>query len=65
MTGQRADRQDDLCRCWRPSTFNPGDVEEVNVVYVGHGGRLPARVRALIDFLVDEVDLDDASDLFE
>jgi DNA-binding transcriptional LysR family regulator len=45
--------------------YNPGDVEEVNVVYVGHGGRLPARVRALIDFLVDEVDLDDASDLFE
>jgi hypothetical protein len=43
----------------------PGDVEEVNVVDVGHGGRLPARVRALIDFLVDEVDLDDASDLFE
>jgi DNA-binding transcriptional LysR family regulator len=31
--------------------YNPGDVEEVNVVYVGHGGRLPARVRALIDFL--------------
>src|SRR3984893_7830431 len=39
--------------------YNPGDVEEVNVVYVGHGGRQPARVRALIDFLVDEVDLDD------
>jgi DNA-binding transcriptional LysR family regulator len=38
--------------------YNPGDVEEVNVVYVGHGGRLPARVRAFIDFLVDEVDLD-------
>jgi hypothetical protein len=35
--------------------YDPGDVEEVNVVYVGHGGRLPARVRALIDFLVDEV----------
>ena len=45
--------------------YNPGDVEEVNVVYVGHGGRLPARVRALIDFLVDEVDLDDAVELFE
>jgi DNA-binding transcriptional LysR family regulator len=45
--------------------YNPGDVEEVNVVYVGHGGRLPARVRALIDFLVDEVDLDDALELFE
>ena len=40
--------------------YNPGDVEEVNVVYVGHGGRLPARVRALIDFLAEEVDLDDA-----
>jgi DNA-binding transcriptional LysR family regulator len=44
---------------------NPGDVEEINVVYVGHGGRLPARVRALIDFLVDEVDLDDALGLCE
>jgi DNA-binding transcriptional LysR family regulator len=44
---------------------NPGDVEEINVVYVGHGGRLPARVRALIDFLVDEVDLDDALGLRE
>jgi DNA-binding transcriptional LysR family regulator len=38
--------------------YNPGDVEEVNVVYVGHGGRLPARVRAFIDFLVAEVVLD-------
>ncbi len=37
--------------------YNPGDVEEVNVVYVGHGGRLPARVRAFIDFLVEEVNL--------
>ena len=47
-----------------PEAYNPGDVEEVNV-YVGHGGRLPARVRALIDFLVDEVDLDDALELLE
>jgi DNA-binding transcriptional LysR family regulator len=37
--------------------FNPGDVEEINAVYVGHGGQLPSRVRALIDFLVTEVDL--------
>lgn len=37
--------------------FNPGDTEEIHAVYVGHGGRLPARVRAFIDFLVDEVDL--------
>jgi DNA-binding transcriptional LysR family regulator len=46
-------------------TYNPGDVEEVNVVYVGHGGRLPARVRALIDFLAEEVDLDDAPELLD
>jgi DNA-binding transcriptional LysR family regulator len=45
--------------------YNPGDVEEVNVVYVGHGGRLPARVRALIDFLAKEVDLDDALELHD
>jgi DNA-binding transcriptional LysR family regulator len=45
--------------------YNPGDVEEVNVVYVGHGGRLPARVRAFIDFLVEEVDLDNALELFD
>ena len=38
-------------------TYNPGDAEAINAVYVGHGGRLPARVRALIDFLVREVDL--------
>jgi DNA-binding transcriptional LysR family regulator len=38
--------------------YNPGDVEEVNVVYVGHGGRLPARARAFIDFLVSDVNLD-------
>jgi len=40
--------------------YNPGDVEEINAVYVGHGGRLPARVRAFIDFLVELVDLDNA-----
>lgn len=45
--------------------YNPGDVEEINVVYVGHGGRLPARVRALIDFLAKEVDLDDAPELLD
>jgi DNA-binding transcriptional LysR family regulator len=38
--------------------FNPGDVEEIHAVYVGHGGRLPSRVRAFIDFLVDAVDLE-------
>jgi DNA-binding transcriptional LysR family regulator len=30
---------------------NPGDLEEVHVVYLGQGGPLPARVRALLDFL--------------
>ena len=37
--------------------FNPCDVEEIHAVYVGHGGKLPARVRAFIDFLVAEADL--------
>lgn len=40
--------------------FNPGDVEEIHAVYVGHGGKLPARVRAFIDFLVAEIDMRDA-----
>jgi DNA-binding transcriptional LysR family regulator len=38
--------------------FNPGDAEDVSAVYVGHAGPLPARVRAFIDFLVAEVDVD-------
>lgn len=35
--------------------FNPGDVEDIHVVYLGQGGHLPARVRALIDFLGERV----------
>ena len=31
--------------------FNPGDTEEINVIFLGQGGHLPSRVRALIDFL--------------
>ncbi|WP_439470459.1 LysR family transcriptional regulator [Brevundimonas sp.] len=34
--------------------FNPGDVEETRAVYVGHGGRLPSRVRVFLDFLAEE-----------
>ncbi|WP_297511407.1 LysR family transcriptional regulator [uncultured Caulobacter sp.] len=37
--------------------FNPGDVEALSVVYVGHAGPLPARVRAFIDFLAAEADV--------
>jgi DNA-binding transcriptional LysR family regulator len=32
-------------------TFNPADIEQIHAVYVGHGGRLPARVRVFIDWL--------------
>jgi DNA-binding transcriptional LysR family regulator len=35
--------------------FNPGDLEEVHAVFLGHGGYLPARVRAFLDFLVENV----------
>jgi DNA-binding transcriptional LysR family regulator len=37
---------------------NPGDLEEVHAVFLGQGGLMPARVRALLDFLVERVDLD-------
>jgi DNA-binding transcriptional LysR family regulator len=30
---------------------NPGDIEEIHAVYLGHAGQLPARIRALLDFL--------------
>jgi DNA-binding transcriptional LysR family regulator len=35
--------------------FNPGDTEEFHAVYIGQGGPLPARVRALLDFLAANV----------
>lgn len=35
--------------------FNPGDVEEIHAVFVGQGGYLPLRVRAMLDFLVERV----------
>lgn len=37
---------------------NPGDSEEVHAVYVGQGGHLPLRVRALLDFLAEQVTFD-------
>jgi DNA-binding transcriptional LysR family regulator len=37
--------------------FNPGDVEPISAVFLGPGGRLPARVRAFLDFLVAELRL--------
>lgn len=33
--------------------FNPGDLEEFYAVYVGQGGPIPSRVRALLDFLAE------------
>ncbi len=37
--------------------FNPGDLEAIHAVFVGHGGQLPARVRAFLDYLVEHVKL--------
>lgn len=34
--------------------YNPGDLEAVHAVYLGQGGPLPARVRALLDFLAEK-----------
>lgn len=36
---------------------NPGDAEEFYAVYVGQGGPLPARIRALLDFLAEHADI--------
>jgi DNA-binding transcriptional LysR family regulator len=35
--------------------FNPGDLAPIHAVYLGKPGRLPARVRALLDFLAAAV----------
>ncbi|MEC5343107.1 LysR substrate-binding domain-containing protein [Brenneria populi] len=37
--------------------FNPGDIEEIHAIFVGQGGYLPLRVRALLDFLVERVSI--------
>lgn len=34
--------------------FNPGDVEEINAVFVG-GAHTPARVRCFVDYLVESL----------
>jgi DNA-binding transcriptional LysR family regulator len=39
--------------------LNPGDTDVVHAVYVGQGGHLPARIRAFIDFLAENVKLSD------
>jgi DNA-binding transcriptional LysR family regulator len=36
---------------------NPGDVEDIHAVFVGHGGHLPARVRAFVDYLAERIDV--------
>ncbi len=43
--------------------LNPGDLEEVHAVYLGQGGPLPARVRALLDFLAERARIPGANAL--
>lgn len=38
--------------------FNPHEREPIHAVYLGKAGRLPARVRAMLDYLVAHVKLD-------
>lgn len=35
--------------------FNPGDTKPMHALYLGKGGHLPARVRAVLDFLAEHV----------
>jgi DNA-binding transcriptional LysR family regulator len=37
--------------------FNPGDTDPVHAVFLGQRGRMPVRVRALLDYLVANVQL--------
>ena len=39
-------------------SFNPGDTDPVHAVFIGPGKELPARVRAVLDFLYERVTLD-------
>ncbi|MEJ8473868.1 LysR family transcriptional regulator [Roseibium algae] len=49
-------REDIACQRLVPllEHLNPGDREEFHAVYVGQGGPVPARVRALLDFLTEK-----------
>ena len=38
--------------------YNPNDVEPIHAVYLGKAERLPSRVRAVLDFLVENVSMD-------
>jgi DNA-binding transcriptional LysR family regulator len=38
--------------------LNPGDREDIHAVYLGQGGPVPARVRAFIKFLSDQIRID-------
>ena len=38
--------------------FNPGDHEDIHAVHLGQGGPVPARVRAFIEFLSDQIRID-------
>lgn len=38
--------------------FNPGDTDDIHAIFLGQGGYLPPRVRALLDFLVEKVRFD-------
>ena len=35
--------------------FNPGDTEEIDALFLGQGGQLPSRVRAVIEYLAATV----------
>lgn len=35
--------------------FNPGDIEEIHAVFLGKSSRLPARIRAVIEFLAERI----------
>ena len=39
--------------------YNPGDKEVVHAVFAGPGQQVPARVRVMLDYLLEKVKLGD------
>ncbi|NRN27416.1 hypothetical protein [Photorhabdus heterorhabditis] len=44
--------------CTVLDAFSMDDMEDIHAVFVGQGGYMPLRVRAFLDFLVDNVNID-------
>jgi len=40
--------------------YNPGDIDELHAVYLGQGGLLPIRIRVFLEFLAQQIKINEA-----